>query len=540
MAIIKKKHKTKSKSVAFDILNEKMMMMGNPKKSIPKVTPNNEKKIAIPSYINEITDLLKKFHPLDLFKTILIAETYIDNINGYVKFSLLFEIFFSIKLEEFDEERITSYEDFSKVLLSIYKIVPHNAMVEDFYPIDDWGQVKYQLGEKSYKILYGSCLTDSYSYLKSFELFYSHNKQAYNDLKNVVENQNNLLSSINQKVSEAGYSSSLSIPSMDFRDEMLKWLEEINHKNINEDLVINNGMFSVPNKDFYSRYMNGEVNLYCYFKYENKIYPFSIRNHICVLVEKYYSKNVDFLNNTANKISLFLDENIKKLICGSFRIRTEKSVFEYMFSGVLESRNKTYFILPLNSEDLNKLPLLIKKIKSVMSDPDWGIQKAYSAHGFQPRDIDGGILTFKKIRIIIVLTELTTRNHLLPQITEENIEITSINEFIAVVDSMESDNELDEFVDYYKKNQIKTIFFGFNLDGFSSFKHSHGLLEDGATSFSMIMVDTHSAPQFRYEYLIDKYGNLPKYLPKNNNYQWSIKSFYDGNYCLLWLCCIKV
>lgn len=533
MAINKKKHKTKSKSVAFDILNEKMMTMGNPKKSIPKVTSNNEKKIVIPSYINEIKDLLKKFHPLDLFKTILIAETYIENVNGFVKFSLLFEVFFSINLEEFGHERITSYEDFSRVLISIYKIIPHNEMIEDFYSIDDWGQVKYQLGDKSYKILYGSCLTDSYSYFKSFELCYSHNKQAYNDLKNVVENQDNLLSNVNQKVSKSRYSSELSIPSIDFRDQMLNWLENVNTNNDNEDLIITNGVFLNHNKDFYSRYMDGEVNLYCYFKYEDRLYPFSIRNHICVLVEKYHLRNIDVLNNTSNKISLFLDKNIKKLICGNFRIRTEKSIFENMFSGVLESGDKTYFILPLNSDELTKLASLIGKIKNIMSDPDWGIQKPYTNYGFQPRDIEGGVLTFQKIRIIVVLTELTTRNHLIPQITEDNIEITSINEFIAVVDSMESDNELDEFVDYYKANQIKTIFFGFNLDGFSSFKDSHGLLEDGATSFSMIMVDTHSAPQFRYEYLIEKYGNLPENLPKNDNYQWSIKSIYDGNYCLI-------
>jgi len=342
-----------------------------------------------------------------------------------------------------------------------------------------------------------------------------------------------LLNNVKQKVNEYQYSSHLSIPSEDFRNDMLNWLEKENIKNNNESLNVTNGMIPLPIKDFYLRYMDGEVNPYCYFKYEDKIYPFSIRNHICVLIEKYNSQNINILNNTVNNISIFLDKNIKKLICGNFRIRTQKTIFEYIFSGVLQSRNTTYFILPLNSEDLNILPSLIKRIKTIMSDPDWGIQKSYSGYGYQPRDVNGDILTFNNIRIIIVSTELTTKNHLLPKVTEENIEITSINEFTAVIDCMESDNELDEFVDYYKANQIKTVFFGFNLDGFSSFKYSHGLLEDGATTFSMIMVDTHSSPQFRYDYLVEKYENLPKYLPKINNYEWSIKSFYDGNYCLI-------
>jgi len=143
MTKVKKKQNTTAKSIAFEILNEKMIAMGNSKKKFPKRSPNNEKKFVTPSYVDEIANLLKKFHPLDLFKTIVIAETYIDNTNEFVKFSLLFEIFFSIHLEEFGVERITSYEEFSKVLLNIFKNLPHNAMIEDFSPIADWGQVKY-------------------------------------------------------------------------------------------------------------------------------------------------------------------------------------------------------------------------------------------------------------------------------------------------------------------------------------------------------------------------------------------------------------
>ncbi len=533
MTKIKKKQNTTAKSTSLEILNERMMTMGNPKKSITRVKSNNGKKIVIPSYINEIKYLLKKFHPLDLFKTILIAETYIENVNGFVKFSLLFEVFFSINLEEFGKERITSYEEFSRVLLSLYKIIPHNPMVEDFHPINDWGKVKYQLGDKSYKILYGNCLTDSYSYFRSFELCYLHNNQAYNNFKKVVEIQNNLLSNVNQKTIEPRYSNDLFIPSINFRDKILNWLDNLEVVDNHDDLTINISIPLVQDKDFYHRYMDGEVNQYCYFKYENKIYPFSIRNHICVLIEKYNKKNIEILSNTANNISNFLKKNIKTLICGSCIIRTEKNIFRYIFSGVFRSRNKTYFILPLHAEDLFKISSLIKKIKNIMADPSWGIQKMYSQHGYQPRGIDDSILEFNDIGIIIVLAETTTKNNFIDKPLEKNIEISSINEFVAVIESLDSDDELDEFIEYYKVNQKKTIFFGFNLDGFSSFKDSSGLLEDGATSFSMIMVDTHSAPQFRYEYLIEKYIDLPDNLPKSDNYQWSIKSVYDGNYCLI-------
>jgi len=530
---VKKNKKTsQSKFNAFQQMNEKLMSLGgvNEEKK-PKIKKSIGKEKEVPDYVKKIVDIFEKFHPLDLFKTLLIAETYLENINHYVKFSLLFDIYFSIKVQKFGEKRIQSYEDFSNVLKVIYCETPHNPMVEDFYPIADWGTVKYQHHGIVYQILYGSCLTDTYSYFDVFALFYNDN-QSVEDLKNILKLQNNLILSVDQNNDVIDREQNLCVPDENFRNKMLEWLNNVNIENNNESLNVSNGENTDGGFDFYSRYMNAEVNPYCYFKYENKLYPFSLRNQIVVLVEYYNDKNNVSLNDKAMRISEFLKRNLKRLLCGSFRIRTLKNILNIMFSGVFQSGNHTYFILPLDSDNLNNLKSIINKIKNIMSDPNWGIQKAYSQNGLQPRDVDGGRLTFDKIRILVILPELTTRNLLVPIIDETNIEFSSINEFVSVVDSMESDDDLDEFIDYYKTIQTKTVFVGFNLDGFASFKHSHGLIEDGATVFSMIMIDAHDSPSFRYEKIIQKYGDLPLMLP-DDEHQWYIENSYDENYHLV-------
>ena len=90
---------------------------------------------------------MREYNPIDIFKTILIAESWVPNINHFIKFSLLFEIFFTISKEDFIGKRIKNYNDFSFFLNRVFKILPHNPIIEDFYPVGDWGEVKFQLGE---------------------------------------------------------------------------------------------------------------------------------------------------------------------------------------------------------------------------------------------------------------------------------------------------------------------------------------------------------------------------------------------------------
>ncbi|WEI13321.1 hypothetical protein PX667_04055 [Acinetobacter soli] len=173
---------------------------------------------------------MREYHPIDVFKTILIAESWVPNINHFIKFSLLFEIFFTISKDDFIGKRIENYEDFSFFLTKVFKVLPHNPMMEDFHPVGDWGEVKLQLGGKSYKIFYGSPLSDNYGFLKGFEISYLNNAQAMEDFKQIIEIQNSLISTINILVEKNNENDKLEIPNNIFWLKMMDWIDNFKIK----------------------------------------------------------------------------------------------------------------------------------------------------------------------------------------------------------------------------------------------------------------------------------------------------------------------
>lgn len=530
---MKRNNNSPNRGQVFDLITNKIMDIGKQVEVQAKKKSKTEikKPRKIPKFELNLIQVMKEYHPLDVFKSILIAESWIPNLHSFIKFSLLFEIFFTISEEEFKNKRIKNYQEFSSFLNNIFKFLPHNPMIEDFSPVGDWGEVKYQFEGRSYKILYGTPLSDVYGFIKGLEICYSSNKQAMDDLRKLLEIQNNLISNIHTQKLSKDEEEKLEVPSDEFRLEFLNWLEHIHIGNINKDLIVKNGIVR-KDSDFYERYMEAEVNPFCYFKYESKIYPFSLRNNISVIVEYYYSKEI--INNEflALNISNFINNNINNILCGAFRIRNNSKILPYTFSGVFQSEKNTYFVLPVSIQDLENFKNIKKDLKSLINKGDWGLQKKYSQIGLQPRNINGDFLKYEDINFIIVLTDLTSLPKFLNIKFEENINYIPIFEFISIFDSLESKEDLDKFIDFYHTNVSKALFLGFNLDGYASYKQSHGLLEDGAINFNLIHIDPHNSHYFKYEYLKDVYSDLPEYLP-NNESNWIVKSTYDGNYCLL-------
>ncbi|MBP2544475.1 hypothetical protein [Acinetobacter guillouiae] len=529
---MKKKARSHGKEIFFDLFNNKMMEIGkqnNINNSIKKTEA--EKVIPVQKYEIDLMKIMKEYHPVDVFKAILIAESWVPNINHFIKFALLFEIFFTISKEDFIGKRIENYKEFSVFLAKIFRILPYNSMVEDFYPVGDWGEVKYQLEEKSYKILYGSPLSDNYGFLKGFEISYLNNTQAMEDFKQILEIQNSLISTVNIQIENNNEGNKLEIPSIAFWEKMLDWIDSFNIKNVNDKLVVENGE-PRKNKDFYERYLEADVNPYFYYRYNGAIYPFSLRNYIAVIVEHYYIKGKVSSEITSLNISNFLKDNIPNLLCGSFKVRNKSKVLPYNFCGFFQSENNTYFINCLSVDELSNIQSIKNNLKKIMSASDWGIQKIYSPLGLKPRDVDGSDLSFNKIKFIFVLSDLTTLPKILDVKFEENIKFITIYDFVSIIDSLQSKEDLDGFINFHNLYASKTLFLGFNLDGYASYQASFGLLEDGALNFNLIHTDTHSAHYFKYESLKEMYSDLINYLPSSDS-KWISKSVYDDNYCFL-------
>ena len=158
---MKRNNNSPNRGQVFDLITNKIMDIGKQVEVQAKKKSKTEikKPRKIPKFELNLIQVMKEYHPLDVFKSILIAESWIPNLYSFIKFSLLFEIFFTISEEEFKNKRIKNYQEFSSFLNNIFKFLPHNPMIEDFSPVGDWGEVKYQFEGRSYKILYGTPLS---------------------------------------------------------------------------------------------------------------------------------------------------------------------------------------------------------------------------------------------------------------------------------------------------------------------------------------------------------------------------------------------
>lgn len=107
----RKNNNKNAKKFAFNLLNDKIFEFAKPQSSTTKKINQEHEYIDISKQINDLKKILTEYHPLDIFKTLLIAETWLGNLDEYIKFCLLFNIYFSIKLNDFGDKKINTYDD---------------------------------------------------------------------------------------------------------------------------------------------------------------------------------------------------------------------------------------------------------------------------------------------------------------------------------------------------------------------------------------------------------------------------------------------
>lgn len=225
---------------SFNVENDKIFEI---MKKMQFQSTNTVNNASLDEACKNLSNIYSKFHPLDVFKSIVISETWLPNLSSFIKFSWALEVFFSMKEDQFHNVRIDSYEIYKDFIVSIHEILPHNPMLEDFHPVKDWG-VKYQKGINTYNIFFGSHgFSDITSYIESFLISYSNSEQAVKDLMNVLNIQNYLINSINKD--EFGefeeFTHKIYIPSCNFWIAMNDWFSNCKIQNDNKKLTVELG-----------------------------------------------------------------------------------------------------------------------------------------------------------------------------------------------------------------------------------------------------------------------------------------------------------
>jgi hypothetical protein len=102
-------------------------------------------------------------------------------------------------------------------------------------------------------------------------------------------------------------------------------------------------------------------------------------------------------------------------------------------------------------------------------------------------------------------------------------DIIGLDEFLGIMDELESLDEFADFWDYIKQNNNLITPIASMLDRLASFKSSYGVLVDGASTPDFIMIDPHGGSSMRYQSLADFWTLYPKVGYFDDPRSWKVK-----------------
>ncbi len=130
----------------------------------------------------KLKSFLLSFSAEDLLKSFFVLNLWLKNVASPIKIQYLYTLLESIHNDLSAINKIASYKDFEALCKGVIELTPSFMMLEDYVPEPDWGEIKYFLDKKFYKIFYGGDLSNPYDFYYSYEIIHRPFEQEYLDL----------------------------------------------------------------------------------------------------------------------------------------------------------------------------------------------------------------------------------------------------------------------------------------------------------------------------------------------------------------------
>jgi len=529
------------------------------KKSL-RITHTN-KKLDWDERIIKISNIFNKYSAKDIAKFLFISSLWLPNNGSKFKHQYLTTIFSSIPPDKFTNTKtISRYKDFVNLCKKIYRQTPEFPTIEDYYPAFDWGSIRYPFEGKNHNIFYGTEISNLFDYLKSFEIIYITFDEEYEaltgnspkkDFKNSLILQDKIINYIDSQPLEESINDiplgHIEIASEEFWVQAKNLFDELSQENIvnrliAEEYIINLGTTDInllASDKVAENALNGALIPAFYIRIDRELFPILPRRYSEILIENWeklfskFGKQIEKAKEGyQNKVNIELAKFLK--------VRFPKRTFfpivsachedgrphDLIYFGYLISENKLnlfYCLRPNNNpaeieKELGEIKTKLEESIDLISKEPITLVLHSEGKNIEYRT-DGSF----EIKTFLVLP-LTTINPILLEISKDKkYELIFLDQFLAILDEIEKDEEFSEFQDYlveYRSlvsNPITTL-----LDIFGSFRDTSGVLVPGARVPNMIMLDPSWGANFRYESLKYFWNNYPEIDFLDNPRHWRI------------------
>lgn len=538
---------------------------------------------------DKLKKLLLSYSFEDLAKSFFILNLWLPNVASPIKSQYLYVILESIFDKLPKENRVAEYSHFRKFVDELLSILPSFPMMEDYLPENDWGEIKYFLNKKFYKIFYGGDLSNAYDYYYSFEVVHRGFEEYYleklgrsplRELEFCVSIQDVIINGIDFKTQDKRdlELAAFNLPSEAFWQASIKFLDNFDPaRNFNpkllaeytKDLDTATSEDAPSEEDFLNRAFAGKNCFYFFLKRNGRTFPVLPRKFFAVLFDKWgkiltdqYPSIMKEVKHHEIKIGAELHRFILKrtkeeevFFLGS-AIQTDLKPHKTIFTSVFRSKNRLIliYVLSPSSAETNQQKILESLI------PEF--QEAQNLFSIAPTRVGlhgkGRMIQFGSSKkkeealdplIITVIPHINTDTRMIYQPNDLVGIIMGLDQFLGIMDEIEDLDELAEFFDYIESLQdsLSASSMISYLDKFGSFRDSHSVLVPGADDPDLVVLNPHWGTDFRYRSLAKFWSIFPEENFFGYPRSWSIneealkdnllllrsKNFFGYVYCCL-------
>lgn len=462
-----------------------------------------------------LTVLFCKFNARDVFVSLLASELWLPNLSAQVKHCLASTIFASIEADKFSpERRIDSYDGFRDFISEFHNHLPSFPMLEDYEPEPDWGEVKSVASAGILRVFYGGSYERITDFIDAFRMRHTVGSAELQDMDSVLLLQDRLLSLVDRPASKADDSATLGalhLPSEDFWLQCMSALPRLSELAgqlaISPELVLRQGQPGMKRKhqNFGNAVMSGTVLPYVLLDIAGELLPVAPRDAASTVIQFWDRRSLQppqlVERQVAAALAPYIKGRIRHAEVGPYRIALRDGKRSFLeIPALLAHGSSLWMVVVLSKDRLTVLDKIESALLEVLRQEgaliamDMSINDLVVFGKDAPGDFDAA-----SVKLIVVIAQSSSASELIP-VPRSSARKLFLSDFLSITSAVSDARELASYFDFMDTHpQARMGPFIGPVDIFAMFRHSHGLLIEGAIEPTMIFLDPHSGSNWRYE-----------------------------------------
>lgn len=472
-----------------------------------------------------IQRLFQEYHYPDLVRALGAIELWLPNLPSYAKMAMATHISLTCR-NCVGRKPIVKFREFKDFYERLAPLFPKFFMLEDYTPVQDWGEIYFHSNHELFKMFYGSNLEASYYFLENFRLLAngykeSHSDSAINDplaeLRALLELQNQWIRSLPNNRKEKRYSPGhLELPTQEFWELFIKaYATQQIRFTSNRDVWSSLCITAFPDSLLTYTELSDLVKtssivdgIWSDWNGQAQIHHPRMINE--TFVSMWNDRLMDYIAGNPIPIARVIGEQTQRMFrekvflfpCSvdeSFEPDAEPISFAFI-SG------KTLVAVGVYSGDVDQIEEHAIQLK-IKSGSFLRIYDGMYALGILSENGCARIHTseYTSVETILIVPCVSTN-----LCSPGDVLVVSSVEWLFLMEELTSANEFMDFVNFIRANAHK-IQPGFMfIDYFGAFRESHGEIITGANHYDLFSLDPHWGDRYCYAQLKTFWEMFPK------------------------------